>query len=55
MLVVVLVLTLIFMVCSRGISTFAKDGIPLGSFFAGTTWNPHQNGADGVPLVAPCP
>jgi phosphate transport system permease protein len=55
MLVVVLVLTLIFMVCSRGISTFAKDGIPLGSFFAGTTWNPHQNGADGVPLVGALP
>lgn len=54
-LVVVLVVTLIFMVCSRGLATFTKDGIPLGSFFGGTTWNPHQNGADGVPLVGALP
>ncbi len=50
-----LVVTLIFMVCSRGIATFVKDGIPLQAFFAGTTWNPHHTDAAGVPLVGALP
>ncbi len=54
-LVVVLVVTLIFMVCSRGIATFAHDGISLGSFLSGTTWNPHSKGADGQPLMGALP
>ena len=54
-LVVALVCTLIFMVCSHGLATFVTDGIPLGSFFGGTTWNPHQNDASGVPLVGALP
>ena len=54
-LVVLLVVTLIFMVCSRGLATFLTDGIPVGSFLAGTTWNPHQTDAAGVPLVGALP
>lgn len=54
-LVVFLVVTLIFMVCARGLATFTRDGIPLASFFGGTTWNPHQLGDDGVPLVGALP
>jgi len=54
-LVVVLVCTLVFMVCSRGLATFLTDGVPLSSFLGGTTWNPHQNDASGVPLVGALP
>lgn len=54
-LVVVLVCTLIFMVCSRGLATFLTDGVPLSSFLGGTPWNPHQNDASGVPLVGALP
>jgi len=31
------------------------DGVPLGSFLGGTSWNPHQNDASGVPLVGALP
>ncbi|MGI6229318.1 MAG: phosphate ABC transporter permease subunit PstC [Tractidigestivibacter sp.] len=54
-LVIILVITLIFMVCSRGLATFYADGVPLSSFFGGTVWNPHQNDANGVPLVGALP
>ena len=54
-LVVVLVCTLIFMVCSRGLATFLTDGVSLSSFLGGTSWNPHQNDASGVPLVGALP
>ena len=55
LLVAVLVLTLIFMVASRGLATFTTDGIPFASFMAGTSWNPHQNDANGIPLVGALP
>ncbi|MCH3924915.1 MAG: phosphate ABC transporter permease subunit PstC [Atopobiaceae bacterium] len=53
--VVLLVVTLIFMVCSRGLATFTTDGISFGSFITGTTWNPHQTGDDGQPLMGALP
>ena len=53
--VVLLVVTLIFMVCSRGLATFTADGISFGSFITGTTWNPHQTGDDGQPLMGALP
>lgn len=55
LLVVVLVCTLIFMVCSRGIATFTRDGVPLGSFLTGRTWNPHQSNELGQPTVGALP
>ena len=55
LLVAVLVLTLIFMVASRGLATFTTDGIPFASFMAGPSWNPHQNDANGIPLVGALP
>ncbi len=55
LLVAVLVLTLIFMVASRGLATFTTDGTPFASFMTGTTWNPHQNDANGIPLVGALP
>lgn len=54
-LVVILVATLVFMVASRGLATFAADGISPASFFGGTTWNPHQSDATGMPTVGALP
>lgn len=54
-LVALLVIVLIFMVAQRGISTFAVDGIDLGAFLTGTTWNPHQDDASGMPTVGALP
>jgi phosphate transport system permease protein len=54
-LVAVLVLTLIFMVASRGLATFTTDGIPVSNFLLGTAWNPHQTDASGIPLVGAVP
>lgn len=54
-LVVLLVVTLIFMVCSRGLATFVFDGVNPAAFFGGTTWNPHQTGEDGHMLVGALP
>ncbi len=53
--VVVVVATLIYMVCSRGLSTFLSDGVSPASFFLGTTWNPHQASEAGEPLVGALP
>ena len=54
-LVALLVVTLVVMVAQRGVSTFTVDGINLWSFLSGTTWNPHQEGADGQPLMGALP
>lgn len=54
-LVALLVVTLVAMVAQRGIATFAVDGIDLGAFLTGTTWNPHQDGVNGMPTVGALP
>lgn len=54
-LVALLVITLVAMVAQRGIATFTVDGIDLGAFLTGTTWNPHQNDANGMPTVGALP
>lgn len=54
-LVALLVVTLVAMVAQRGIATFAVDGIDLGAFLTGTTWNPHQDDANGMPTVGALP
>ena len=54
-LVTLLVVTLVAMVAGRGIATFTADGIDLGSFLTGTTWNPHQEDANGMPTVGALP
>ena len=54
-LVALLVVTLVAMVAGRGIATFTADGIDLGSFLAGTTWNPHQDDVSGMPTVGALP
>ena len=54
-LVALLVVTLVAMVAGRGIATFTADGIDLGSFLTGTTWNPHQDDVNGMPTVGALP
>ena len=54
-LVALLVVTLVAMVAQRGIATFAVDGIDLGTFLTGTTWNPHQDDVNGMPTVGALP
>ena len=54
-LVALLVVTLVAMVAGRGIATFTADGVDLGSFLAGTTWNPHQDDVSGMPTVGALP
>jgi len=55
LLVGALVVTLVFMVASKGLATFATDGISLRAFLSGTTWSPHQAGEDGQPLMGALP
>lgn len=53
--VVMVVFSLIVMVAQRGLATFAVDGIDPWGFLSGTVWNPHQNDANGMPLVGALP
>lgn len=53
--VVVVVFSLIIMVAQKGLSTFTADGISPAAFFGGDTWNPHQEGEDGLPTVGALP
>ena len=53
--VALLVIVLVFMVAQRGFATFTVDGVSLGSFLTGTTWNPHQPDATGMPTVGALP
>ncbi len=53
--VAVIVAVLVAMVAQRGLATFFVDGIDLGSFLGGTTWNPHQSDASGKPTVGALP
>lgn len=54
-LVALLVVTLVAMVASRGISTFTVDGINFFGFLTGTEWNPHQMDENGMPTVGALP
>ena len=54
-LVALLVVTLVVMVAQRGLATFTVDGVDLGAFLTGATWNPHQDDASGMPTVGALP
>lgn len=54
-LVALLVVTLVAMVASRGISTFTVDGINFFDFLTGTEWNPHQTDEAGNPEMGALP
>ncbi|MDO7906112.1 phosphate ABC transporter permease subunit PstC [Paenibacillus sp. JX-17] len=41
---IVVILSIVYFVASKGVMTFAKDGVSLSEFFFGTTWSP-----DGSP------
>lgn len=49
------VFALVFMVVQRGIAPFTSEGVSLGSFLFGTTWNPHSTDDAGNMLVGALP
>ena len=53
--VVALVLSLIVLVASHGLATFAVDGVSFASFVTGTVWNPHASDASGAPYMGALP
>ncbi len=53
--VALLVIVLVFMVAQRSIATFTADGVSLGAFLTGMTWNPHQPDATGMPTIGALP
>lgn len=54
-LVTLVVLALIIMVAHKGLSTFFADGVSIGEFFAGTTWNLAATDAAGMPQTGALP
>ncbi len=54
-LVTLVVLALIVMVASKGLSAFIKDGVSVANFFCGTTWDLAVVGEDGMPSTGALP
>ncbi|MGY3777221.1 phosphate ABC transporter permease subunit PstC [Isobaculum melis] len=53
--IVLVVISILYFVASKGIATFTQNGVSIGSFLGGTDWNPSGKGADGQPLVGALP
>ena len=53
--IVFVVLSILYFVASKGISTFTKDGVSLWDFLTGTVWNPGSVGENGKPLTGALP
>ncbi|ALV22726.1 MAG: phosphate ABC transporter permease subunit PstC [Carnobacterium sp.] len=53
--IVFVVVSILYFVASKGISTFTKDGVSLSSFLTGSVWNPGNVGEDGQPLAGALP
>ena len=53
--IVFVVLSILYFVASKGISTFTKDGVSLWGFLTGTVWNPGSIGENGKPLTGALP
>ena len=53
--IVFVVLSILYFVASKGISTFTKDGVSLSRFLTGSVWNPGNVGEDGQPLTGALP
>lgn len=51
LLIVVLTLSIIIFIASRGLMTFTKDGYPLSKFLFSTSWNPDTKGGDYGGLI----
>ena len=54
-LVTLVVLALIVMVASKGLSAFFKDGVNIAEFFCGTKWDLANLGEDGMPSTGALP
>ena len=53
--IVFIVLSILYFVTSKGISTFVTDGVSLGDFLTKSIWNPGTVADDGTPLVGALP
>ena len=53
--IVLVVLSILYFVISKGMATFFSDGISVQEFLFGTIWRPSEMGADGQPLVGALP
>ena len=53
--IVFIVLSILYFVISKGISTFVTDGVSLGDFLTKSIWNPGTVADDGTPLVGALP
>ena len=49
------VLSILFMITSRGLSTFIQDKVPVSDFFTKSVWNPSAVDANGRHLVGALP
>jgi phosphate transport system permease protein len=52
---IVIALSILFMVASKGLSTFIVDKANIFSFLTGTNWNPSSKDASGSPIVGALP
>ena len=53
--IVVVVVSILYFVASKGIATFTTNKVSVWAFLTGTVWNPSSTGADGQPLVGALP
>lgn len=53
--IVLVVISILYFVASKGIATFTQNGVSIGSFLGKTDWNPSGKGTDGQPLVGALP
>ncbi|AEV94826.1 phosphate ABC transporter permease subunit PstC [Pediococcus claussenii] len=54
-LIMLVVLSILYMITSRGLATFTQDHISVVDFFTKTVWNPGSLGKNGQPLVGALP
>lgn len=53
--IMLVVLSILFMITSRGLSTFIQDKVPVSDFFTKSVWNPSAVDANGRHLVGALP
>lgn len=53
--IVLIVLSILYFVISKGISTFVVNDVSLSNFLFGDTWQPGEVGENGAPLVGALP
>ncbi|MER2226692.1 MAG: phosphate ABC transporter permease subunit PstC [Carnobacterium sp.] len=53
--IVLVVVSILYFVTSKGLSTFFTDGVSFWDFLTGSVWNPGNVSEDGLPLVGALP